>query len=181
MDRLESVKKKKKDNSTSDVDMQFKSINLLADRLGEDNAFANEEFSSEPSSFSGPDQALSDNEFFKDIMKYKDDMHFNDSKVRPIQNLYNISNILSKEMEFESRHKSRAKSRMSVAVNSVSDSKMNLSKQSSLLAFHAPTTPIQSSNLKPKSNFPSPIPKTGSGMHRKSISAMTTPRSSAKK
>lgn len=169
MDRLDSVKKKKKDNSSSEVDMQFKSINLLADRLGDTNAFAMDCFSSPPSSCSNTGRDIqSEIEFFRDIMKCKDDLSFTNSKVRHRQNLLNISEIITKEMEQETRRKSRIKSRKSGLANSSNESKLNYSKQT------PSQTPKPGNEITPSSKFRT-LPESHSPS-RKSFSLATTPR-----
>jgi hypothetical protein len=141
LDRLESVKKKKKDLNTSEMDMQFKSINFLADRLGDSNPFALEG-SSPASSCSDSDLMPDETEFFKDIMKVKADISFSNSLVRARQNLYSITDVVTKEMEQESKRKSRFKSQATI------DSKANSSK--------AAITPGQSSRSNRDHLKPSP-------------------------
>jgi hypothetical protein len=160
LDRLESVKKKKKDLCTSDMDMQIKSINFLADRLGDSNAFAIEG-SSSASSCTESNLLTDEREFFKDIMKVKEGISFSNSLVRARQNLYNISGVVTKEMEQESRRKSRFKSQATI------DSKANSSK--------TPVTPRQSSRTNRDSMKPSPHGALDIGS-LKSFSAVSTPR-----
>jgi hypothetical protein len=149
VERLDAVRKKKKDNSTSEVDMQFKSINLLAEHLGESNVFAQEEISSPGSSFTSSEDDQ-ESEFFKDIMKIKGAVEHQDSKR---QNLHPIAGVVTKEMELESKRVVRNKSRQSVM--SANESKLSEFKGDVFSPLSRGLTPV-SSMLTPVSRVLTP-------------------------
>jgi hypothetical protein len=109
------MKKRRRDLGPSETDMQFKTISLLAERLGSSNVFAREESSVDTV------QPLNESEYFPDIMQIKEGMSFHDSKVKPRQNLHSVPAIYSKDLAHESRHS--LKSRLS-RINSTNESKL---------------------------------------------------------
>lgn len=155
--------------------MQYKAINLIADRLGESNAFAMEECSSLPSSLSGSED-LSEPEFFKDIKKYKDDLSFSDSRVTCKQNLLNVSEVITKEMELDKR-KAKSRTRISIAVSPANDSKASHSRASSVTPGQSPF-PGKSTELKPR--FAMAVTSKPEAVHRKSLSQRSTPKGNTK-
>jgi hypothetical protein len=161
VDRLDSVRKKRKDSSASDAGLPFKSINLLAAHLGDSNPFADEGVSSEPSSLSNTEED-EEGGFFNDIMRYKQDASFNDTKVSSMQNMLHISEVITKEMEQEYRRKSRMKSRQS----SANESKV-LAARLGVMMTHG-HNPKDFSQINPRSHQASlsPPPDPGSSRRR---------------
>jgi hypothetical protein len=176
VDRLDSVKKKRKDNSSaSDAGLPFKSINLLAAHLGDSNAFADEEVSSEPSSLSNTEDDV-EGGFFKDIMRYKQDASFSDAKVSSMQNMLNVSVVMTKEMEQEYKRMSRMKSRQSIVVTSANESKA-LSSRLGTMTPHG-HTPMDFSRVNPRFHQTALSPHPGSESSRRRFSISSGSRRS---
>jgi hypothetical protein len=110
------MKKRRRDSSPSETDMQFNTIALLAGHLGSSNAFAQESSSADSL------QPFDESEYFPDIMQIKEELSFHDSKVGPSQNLYSVPAIHSKELAHESKLSLKSKPSK---LNSISESKFS--------------------------------------------------------
>lgn len=121
--RLETIKRKKEATGPDVAEMQVKTVNMLAERLGDSNVFAQEDISSIGSSVSDSDHE-DDLGFFKDIMHIKGEVSFHSTKVKPTQNLHYVPEIVTKEMAHETKLMNRAKAINSSNINSVNGSKL---------------------------------------------------------
>jgi hypothetical protein len=121
--RLEAIKRKKDTIGPDTAEMQVKTVNMLAERLGGLNVFAQEDISSVGSSVSDSGNE-DDMGFFKDIMHIKGEVSFHSTKVKPTQNLHNVPEIVTKEMAHETKLMNRAKAINSSNLNSANGSKL---------------------------------------------------------